>query len=175
MPTILLFSVIFTNYFYFTVGKQPGYVSFEPGRQFCEPVNYPKTSTNASYKENSETEIFPLRKKNEKKINLSDFEIHQNPETDNSDSDPDPEEIETTGTGIPRKRYCDKCNIVQEHRTKHCRSCEACVAKYDHHCFWIGGCVGELNHGSFYLLLLSLMTELCLAFFYVEIIHFFYF
>ena len=155
MPFILLVSVIFSNYFYFTVGKQPGYVSFEPGRQFCKLVRYPKGSDKEE-KENSETEIFPLRNKNPKE-KIPDFEIQENEDT---------EELEM---GIPEKRYCTKCDFVQEHRTKHCRSCEACVAKDDHHCFWIGGCVGELNHGTFYLLLLSLTTELCLAFFYVHI------
>lgn len=55
---------------------------------------------------------------------------------------------------IPRRRYCELCQIEQPYRTKHCNQCEACVAKYDHHCFWIGGCVGELNLRKFFAMLL---------------------
>jgi hypothetical protein len=51
---------------------------------------------------------------------------------------------------LPKKRFCEYCNLEQPYRSKHCRECEKCVRKYDHHCFWIGGCVGELNHRKFY-------------------------
>lgn len=54
---------------------------------------------------------------------------------------------------LPRRRYCEICQIEQPYRTKHCSQCEACIAKYDHHCFWIGGCVGELNLRTFFVML----------------------
>lgn len=54
---------------------------------------------------------------------------------------------------IPRRRYCELCQIEQPFRTKHCNQCQACIAKYDHHCFWIGGCVGELNVRKFFAML----------------------
>lgn len=67
---------------------------------------------------------------------------------------------------FPIKRYCEKCDIVQEFRTKHCRDCEACVSKYDHHCFWLGGCVGELNHGSFWIFLFLMSIHLTIILYY---------
>lgn len=57
---------------------------------------------------------------------------------------------------LPRRRYCELCQIEQPFRTKHCNDCEACIAKYDHHCFWIGGCVGELNLRKFFFMLLMM-------------------
>lgn len=54
---------------------------------------------------------------------------------------------------LPEKFFCNKCNCLQNYRTKHCDLCEACISKFDHHCFWIGGCVGELNHRTFWALL----------------------
>jgi len=42
------------------------------------------------------------------------------------------------GSELPKRRYCDFCQILQPYRTKHCKLCEACIAKFDHHCFWIG-------------------------------------
>lgn len=72
------------------------------------------------------------------------------------------EEVEDEIPEIPPKGFCNKCNIVQEYRTKHCRDCEACIAKYDHHCFWIGGCVGELNHRTFWAMLFFMNIEFIL-------------
>lgn len=59
----------------------------------------------------------------------------------------------------PGKRFCKKCNLVQNYRTKHCKSCGECVAKFDHHCYFIGGCVGELNHRKFLLMLISMQVQ----------------
>ena len=69
---------------------------------------------------------------------------------------------------LPKRRFCEACQIVQPFRSRHCWECNRCVRKFDHHCFWIGGCVGELNHGKFWLFLffqtLSELVALNLAF-----------
>lgn len=59
----------------------------------------------------------------------------------------------------PGKRFCNKCNLLQNYRTKHCKNCGECVAKFDHHCYFIGGCVGELNHRKFLLMLVSMQVQ----------------
>jgi len=98
--------------------------------------------------------------------------------TEMQDSTPDEEEKSAwTNRGIddfeeevwerPAKKYCKKCGIVQEYRTKHCKQCRACIAKFDHHCFWIGSCVGELNHRKFIELLFLLTIEFIWALYYV--------
>lgn len=38
----------------------------------------------------------------------------------------------------PPKHFCDKCQIVQDYRSKHCHLCGRCIRKFDHHCFWVG-------------------------------------
>ena len=59
----------------------------------------------------------------------------------------------------PGKRFCQKCNIMQNYRSKHCKICGECVARFDHHCYFIGGCVGELNHRKFLLMLVSMQIQ----------------
>lgn len=65
----------------------------------------------------------------------------------------DQSSIPFESTPLPRRRYCEACQIEQPYRTKHCSQCQACIAKFDHHCFWIGGCIGELNLRKFFVML----------------------
>ena len=83
-----------------------------------------------------------------------------------SESDSDSSEEEKYD--MPKRHYCNKCQIYQPIRTRHCKKCDACVAKFDHHCFWIGGCVGELNHRKFWAMLFFMTVQYCMAFFYVN-------
>jgi len=47
-------------------------------------------------------------------------------------------------------RFCKKCKIVREPKTKHCLDCEVCVKDLDHHCPWTGKCIGGGNLWLFY-------------------------
>lgn len=65
---------------------------------------------------------------------------------------------------MPKKRYCEACQMTQLFRSKHCFSCEACIAKFDHHCHVIGVCIGELNVRYFWGVLASMATLFALVF-----------
>lgn len=38
----------------------------------------------------------------------------------------------------PAHFFCERCNNVQNYRTKHCKLCRVCIAKFDHHCYYTG-------------------------------------
>lgn len=96
-------------------------------------------------------------------------------EEDDEETDNNKDREESNKFEPPPLHFCNKCNIVQEYRTRHCKSCDTCIAKFDHHCFWIGnlwslgGCVGELNHRKFWLMLLAMTIEFSWSACYVTI------
>lgn len=60
----------------------------------------------------------------------------------------------------PRRRICEKCNILRPPLAHHCDECGACIRGLDHHCPWTGHCIGERNIYSFYFFLTTLYLQL---------------
>jgi hypothetical protein len=56
--------------------------------------------------------------------------------------------------------YCGNCDSYCHETAKHCRACNRCVRNFDHHCIWINNCIGEDNYRPFFVMIVSVFTQL---------------
>jgi hypothetical protein len=121
------------------------------------------------------------RKREAMNLNISEIEIETLDERGFDSIKEDPEENQDSPQKVPsveiieetpslfqvESKYCTACKLEQPLRTKHCKNCNRCVATYDHHCPWIGNCVAEKNRRFFFYFLLSQLSELIWATYYL--------